>query len=546
MNHIDRKTLIALGLIALAGVPIFLLLKDVKAPQRDVSPLSSVPHGAQLPNATLSANGTSVAALQSHLTPKAADKPEELATSDMGPPEPSLVLDVYAPAKVRAAMQNNAWLQQTLKQPLGEGFIGSWAGFLGTRGEDVAASFKGQVVDYLSTELLTVPFRVVWFGGDQSTSTPVVVVPTLPSGAQAAFAQLTQIAGHGVQVADGCPEPAIRTDGGIGSVTKGVDGGALVKAKDPSKQLQIQRWVLANQAIYASMANGTLVLARTPKAVVQGRCMKATGTVPTPGADVELTLATPGLGHEAQVLTALLGVGPQPRLAFAIEENRLVPRGIAAELARPGRVDTAPLSEELLKTIPADMPVLFTAQLKLPQQLEPATLKSYFAGADTPSPLTRQAAVVWLPHGDPQTTEVALIWSRPQDKAALEAAFAGGPNPMRHATICNQLVFASTDALLQRLQRACAGSTPSMVNAAAPVLAGLRAPQSVGLQLQLGTLLSGITLESFTSETRQGPAKGAPPPAELREAQQQLEQLPVFGFTGTAQGTALIAGGFHS
>lgn len=537
MNPTDRKTLIALGLIAVAAVPLFLLLKDVKAPQQ-VSPLSAVPHSpGAAPKPTPSANGTSVLSpQQAHLASKAADTPERLAIAETEAPLASLVLDVYAPAKARAALQQNAWLQQTLKQPLGEGFVGAWAGFLGTRGEDVAAGFKGQVLDYVASELLDAPFRIVWFGGSASTSTPVVLVPALPARAQAAFLQLTLVAGHGVQLAERCPQDPLPAR---------ADGGAPVAAA-PVRKVEIQRWVLANQAVYASMGDGRLVLARTPKAVLQGRCLQDAPAPRTPGADVELTLSTPGLGHEAQVLTTLLGVGPSPRLAFAIEENRLVPRGIAAELARPGRVDTAPLSDALLAAIPADMPVLFTAQLRLPQELDPATLKAHFAGASTPAPLTRQAAVVWTPHGDGAGTDVALLWSRPQDKAALEAAFAGGPNPLRHATVCNQLVFASTEALLQRLQRACAGAIPSMLHAAAPVVAGLHAPQSVGLQLQLGTLLSGVALESYAAEAKLGPQRDAPVPAEIRDAQQQLEQLPTFGFTGTAQGTALVAGGFHS
>ena len=41
--------------------------------------------------------------------------------------------------------------------------------------------------------------------------------------------------------------------------------------------------------------------------------------------------------------------------------------------------------------------------------------------------LPRQVALIWNPRGDANLhTEVALLWSRPEDTAALLSIFAGG------------------------------------------------------------------------------------------------------------------------
>src|SRR6185312_5565632 len=257
MNPTDRKTIIALVVIAVLSVPLIYALKGVEGP-KDVSPVTKLtpPAGYQPP--AIGANGTSVQTPAANAIPAA---PQKLAIDVTAPPSvPSLILDVYEPAKLHTAIQQNAWLQDALKQPLGQGFVGPWAGFWGTKGEDVAASFKGEVMDYVASQLLDAPSRVVWFGGSEATSTPVVLVPQPGTGAQAAFEALTKAAGHGEQIADACPGDApAATDGGAPPVTR---------------HFEIQRWVLANQALYASLGSSGLAIAKNPTAVLQAFCAK--------------------------------------------------------------------------------------------------------------------------------------------------------------------------------------------------------------------------------------------------------------------------------
>ena len=521
MDPTNKKTAIALGVIALCAGPLIWLLKDVKSP-----PLGEVasrsPTNAGEPS-KLGSNGTRVEAPGSPAAP-AAPVPLEVADA---PAVASIVVDIREPAKLRQALAQNAWLHQVLDAPLGQGFVGPWAGFWGTKGEDIAASFKGEVVEFAADQLLDAPLRIIWFG-DAVPGGPALLAPQPSATASAAFDALSKVAKHGTQTASACPGEVVP------------DGGAPERAP-----MLIDRWVLANQALYASKSGGKLALARSPNAVVAALCAKLDPAPAAPGADVQVTLATDGLGHEAQVLSSLLGVGGNPRLSFNLEGDHLVPQGIAGELVHPDRIAVAALSDALLKAVPVDVPVLFTAQLQLPASLDTQTLSAFFADKPTAKTVARQAAVVWIPHGDAKApTEVAILWSRPADQPELETAFSG-PNAMKRATVCGQLVFASTQALLEQIQRTCAGNSPSLANASGAVVAGLRRPASIGLQVSLGALLSGVTLDAWKAEAKESSRSDAVP-KEIAAARGQLEALPTFGLTGTANGSTLVGGGFHS
>jgi len=482
--------------------------------------------------ATAGTPRTNDATVASDLAPPVPSAPADLvvpASASAAPP--SVVIDVASPAKLRQAAQHNAWLQAALAAPLGQGFVGPWAGFWGSRGEDLAGAFKGQVLDVIFDQLLDAPARMIWFGGPESTSTPAVLVPHPRASARAAFDTLTHAAGRGVQTATRCPGDPLSADGGLGGTRK----------------IEIDRWVVANEALYGSMGDGALALARSPQAVLQALCTQLGPQSLPRGVDVDVTLATAGLGHDARLLTHLLGLGPAPHLSFALQGDRLVPLGIGSAIAQPGRIGVAALSSDLLRTVPADAPVLLTAQLALPAALDPASLSAAFTGKAKGDTALRQVALVWIPHGDRSPSELALIWSRVSDGPALDAAFSGGLNAVHEASICNQLVYASTPALLEALRRTCQGKKPSLANAAGPVVAGLRAEASVGLTVQLGSLLSGITLDAWSAEAkRKDPKQPKPSPAELETALDQLEALPTLGLTGTAHGAALVGGGFHS
>ena len=143
------------------------------------------------------------------------------------------------------------------------------------------------------------------------------------------------------------------------------------------------------------------------------------------GVDVELGFDTEALGREAQFLTHALGLANGTRLQFAVEGNRLVARGIAGPLMDKVRLDAAPLSDDLLKLVPAETPVLLALQLKLPESLDAAkTLKRVLEGRGPGPVRTRQMALVWTPRGDAGLGhEFALLWGRAEDAAALQSMF---------------------------------------------------------------------------------------------------------------------------
>jgi hypothetical protein len=158
-------------------------------------------------------------------------------------------------------------------------------------------------------------------------------------------------------------------------------------------------------------------------------------------------------------------------------------------------------------------------------------------------------AVVWTPRGDGALpVELALLWGRTEDAAALEGLFSGGAHTLTKGTQCNHVVLASNAEELERLTRACQGKLPNLLNAPAPVVAGLREPTSVAFALNTGRLLSGLTMDGYTSETRVGrnaPLPKAAPP-EIEAARRDLESLPYLGLRGTVKGDTLVPGGFGS
>lgn len=439
--------------------------------------------------------------------------------------EPGVWVDVKHPDRVRAALFSNEWLQATLKHPLGMGFAGPWAAFLGSKGEDLKASFSGTVLSVFAEQLLASPFQVVWFSGEGRAGPPVLIVRDPPSGAQATFAALDKVARRGVLTAARCP---------------GESGG------DSDEQHEVARWLLAEHAVYAASAPGRLVLGRHPLGVLQGLCAE----LPAPSAsdaDLEVAVATERLGRDAQALTHALGLEKVLRLQLAADKATFVPRGLLAAVAQPGRLAAAPLSDDLLRAIPEDIPVLLTLQLKLPAALSAESLKRFWSGGQEET-ITRQVAVLWSPRGDANLpTEVAVLWSRAEDAAALQGIFHGG-NTLVARSVCKQQAFASTEELMKRLEAACAGKSPSALAAAPAVLAGLRASSSLALGINLGRLLPQLTLDGYWSETGvslQAPLPRAAPP-EIEQARSDLSLLPFIGFSGSAQEGTWVPGGFRS
>lgn len=458
-------------------------------------------------------------------------EPETVAVESPGSAAPPAIwVDVHRPAKVRTALMGNAWLKEQLQKPLGQGFVGSWAAFFGSTGEDLQAGFKGAVLDLVAGQLLDAPFRTVWFAGDARSSTPAFIVPKPGSGATSAYEALDGVATRGTMTAAACP-------GGVGTV--------------PSGGFEMKRWLVAEQALWAGRTEDRLVLSRHPAAVLQGLCTELPELSAPDTVDVELGFDPGAYGRETQLLSHVVGLAPGTRLQFGVEGDRLVGRGITGQLLEgPARLDAAPLSDDLLKLVPEETPVLLALQLKLPESLDPATLKAFWQEGGGKGPTrTRQIALVWTPRGDPKLPmELAVLWGRAEDAEALKGLFTGGYNTLVQGAACNHVVLASTEAELERLRKACEGKSPNLLNAAGPVVAGLRAPASVAFGVNTGRLLSGLTMDGFLSESRVGRnaplPKTAPP--EIEAARRDLESLPYLGLRGTVQGDSLVPGGFGS
>ena len=433
------------------------------------------------------------------------------------PPEPSIWIDVHAPAKVWRALRSNAWIATALSEPLGIGAGAEWIGFFSTRGGDLANAFEGAVLDLFADRLLADPFRVVFFAGSDATGAPAIVVASPSAPARGAYEVLERVARNGTYEAERCPGPEAK-------------GGRIT----------VSRWLVAEQALFAGRRDDRIALARNPRAVLQALCAAPPDVPPAQGIDVSMSLSRDALGRAAQLGAALLGVGPAPRLAFAIEGDRLVPRGVLGELSEPDRLAAGPPPEPLLRLLPADAGLVFLATLRLPAPLDRRTLAQHLQKTYRGAYEARTVALVWNPRGDEKRpTEVAVAWPE-RDAALLRDAFSG-PNRMERRRACGHEVYASTGELADAMQRACDGKAPSILNAAPAVTSGVRQETSIGLGVNLGVLLSRLLGDAYASA--QPAPKGAP---EIDAARRLLEQLPFIGLRGVAKAGALQPGGFRS
>jgi hypothetical protein len=484
------------------------------------------------PAAVAPGQGAQVVGAPTSAAGEEAGKPTELEGG--APAAPSIVLNVRRPAKVRAALGANAWLQEVAQKPLGRGFLGGWSAFLLSRGEDLKAPFSGLVLDYFAEQLLAGPFALVWYHGAAVSGAPAIVALSPAKEARLAFAAFDQLTRRGTVQAKQCP------------------GGA------PAEGLEIARWMVADHPLYAALGADRLVFGRSSMAVLDGLCTAPNelGSAAPPAdadPDVELALMANGFGREAEVLSSALGVKEALRVGFGVDGERIVPRGIRGALSAEGRLASAPLGEGLLRVVPEDMPVVLTLELLLPRELTPDALKAFLGGAGGGSE-PRQLALLWDPHGvEQRPTDVALVWATAKDGPALAAMFSG-KNAMEKKELCGNAVLASSGAMLARLERTCDKKLPSVLNAAPAVVAGLAQPSSIGLELNLGRLLSQLVREAWEADrppdiariVAKQPPPPPPPPAELLEALRQLELLPYLGFLGTADRGQLVPKGFRS
>jgi len=361
----------------------------------------------------------------------------------------------------------------------------------------------------------------VFFAGPDATGAPALVVPHPSSTARDAYEVLDVAARNGKYEAAHCP-------------------GAAAPGGSSPAALSVSRWLVAEHAVFAGERDGRLAFAKNPIAVVQALCAAPPDVPATQGVDVSLSFSRDALGREAQLGAALLGLGPSTRLAFAVDGDRLEPRGILGPLGDPSRLDAGPPSDALLRLVPADAGVVLVATLRLPEKLTRDSLAQHLKRAYTGPLVARPVAVVWNPRGDPALpTEVAVAWPE-RDAALLREAFSG-PNRMEHRRVCGHEVYASTGPLANALERSCTAGGASILHASPGVVAGLREPASIAVGLQLGSVLSRLLGDAFAAD--QTAKKGAP---EIDSARRLLEELPFVGLRGVARDGALVPGGFRS
>lgn len=463
--------------------------------------------------------GTQVSGLPELTQPIALQPPAEQGI-------PTLIVDVAAPAQLVDAIGKNPWLTSAAQAPLGRGFLGAWAALFQTEGADLRASFKGTVGRFVAEQLLDKATRLVWMTGAGVPSLPALVVESPTGGARAAFAALSQVTQRGTLMST-CPHATSLPDKNA--------------QQQPLRQITITRWLLADRVLYASNQDDRMVLAITPDMVVHGLCAELPPAGQRLGA-VDVTVLSNRMGREPQLLSTLMGLGESTRLGFDLSpEHTLVPKGIAGTLWAPARLDKAPLGAALLQTLPEDAPVVVALQLRLPQELTPASLKAHFAGGSQAPLATRSVALVWYPHGSEGTADVALVWNTPSDRPALQAAFSG-VNALFWKDVCGNVVLASTAATADHLARACAGQDPSLQNSAGAIASGLARPTSVVVGMHVGRLLAGLLRDAYAADN---PGKVRPVlPPEVETAARQLLELPYMGLHGVLEGTALVPEGF--
>lgn len=474
------------------------------------------------------------------------DTKQQLEVAQEAPRAPAIIVDVLNPSALRTAIFENGWLQSAAAAPLGRGYLGSWAAFLGSARGDVGMAGAGLVRDAIVDALVQAPLRVVLFEGDAPLP-PALVTATSPT-TSAGLRALTVALQRGGFIVDACPgETAEVVDAGV---VEAVDGGEP-PAPATKQRIEIVRWVVADHDLYLAETRGRVVLARSPRSVVNGVCAELPELTPTPGVDLLIRPQIAGLGRPADVLMRMLGLGDDVSLAWKVEGARLVPVGIGATVEHGDRLDTAPLPASLLAAVPADTAVALAAAIKLPAKLDEASLAAAWGeGGMGEGGKTRTVLALWQPHGDAKAqTEVALLWSDPGDKEALRALFSG-KNAMSIDEVCGGVALSSTAALLSRIKASCKGTSPSMAFAEPAVVTGLKEPQSVSLLVDVGAVLATLLDDSWRAErAAQGAAvkdKDKAVPPEIDDARKLLDQLPRQGLVGTKSGTTLQPRGYSS
>ncbi len=453
------------------------------------------------------------------------DRPEPtfVALTPIAHSSPLFWVDVRDPKVTHSALQKNAWLTKVMKEPLGQGFMAAWSGFFGTRGKDIGGGFEGTVFSLAVNQVLDGPYKLVWFGGEGVQGAPVLVAPQPSAKAVTAFDALVKVAGSGGFTLSGCAGEATQWASGRPSET-------------------IQRVVLADKTLYGVHTGDRLVLSTNPQAVQNSMCDELKAPASKPGVAVSLTFSFAEGGRATQSLADLVGINDTIALDFGVANDAFVPLSVDTELKRATFVSAEP-SEALLKAIPQNAGVVLFLALRLPAELTGPALNAALApeAEVDAKAVTRQVALVWNPRATGAGDELMVLWARTEDERSLDKAMQGGTGALKAVKGCSSILAFATARAAPILEATCKGSTPSMLQAPAPIVKGLTESSSFTLTIGLGQVLSQLALDGFVSEHGQKVA------AEIESARKLLEELPSIGFSGAVQADKkLVTKGFRS
>lgn len=411
-------------------------------------------------------------------------------------------IDVDKPDAWLAWFEKNA--QPLVDSPLGQGFIGSWAGWFGSKGEELGKTFKGTLAKHLIDRVLQQPVSLALFTGDSSPAVPALVIGSPTGGARATLTALDELLNNQEVTAPSC------------------EGGAPTS---------IHRWLVAGQGMYFAANDTRAVLASKPLAVWSALCA-ADAFAPSKEGVLDVTVRAAGFSREAQMFAKLAGIGSEALvLSLKLDGDRLVPVGLKGDFDEKRGTQVA-FSEAHWRTIPESAPVVASVALKLPDALEDDSLAEFLKDRKGTT-VNRAVSLVWWPSGEGH--DVAIVWTSGAagDEAYLKRTFDGASDV---AVVCDQIVITTAPSRMQAMRDACGKKQPALADAGAAALEAVKGDTSAAVSLHAGHFLSQALLDSVSRT----PAK------EISDAAAQIDALPRLWFSGVGKAQALLPKGGRS
>lgn len=439
---------------------------------------------------------------------------------------PAVVIQVAEPNRVLFSVIHNSWVKEVMKTPLGKGFVGPWAGILETQGESVGAYFKGRLSQLLIDQLFAEPrISLVYFNGGKISGQPALVFmnPSLK-----VLNAVDLIAQSSVQKV---------------SQLRDCQGGELDEKELGSQAvtLKLAELKIAQVNLYAGISRDRVVLSSQRLSALQALCTEGQAYSKVGSHDIEVKLNPAAFGPESLRLAQLLGFKQAVHVSFTLNGEQLVPAGIGGELTKPAYL-TNTTTPPPLGLIPASSAVSLMLSFNLPQVLNEANLQSYFEHKSVPLK-ARQVWLLWEPtQVNEKSNGLAMIWSEPQDRAALEAIFSNGSG-FQGEMICEQLVLSGGESLSHMLSQSCAGKIPTLKHLSPTLGEFLQKPAALRLSVQWGKLLSSLMMGAYTASLESDTTPQAP---IMQQSAALLEQLPLFNWSGVVEGAKVKPEGMRT